>query len=106
MGDLMKPAQEKLQAALDQVLPAMKPPTCDIYMNVTGKKISAGTPPADFVPLLARQLCSAVQWEASIQVMIADGLTEFYEVGPMKQLRAMMKRIDLNMWPNTKNIEV
>jgi len=38
--------------------------------------------------------------------MIKDGLTDFYEVGPMKQLKAMMKRIDQNTWNNTTNISV
>merc|ERR1712232_966791 len=42
---LMKPAQVKLQEMLDKILPKMKPPKCDIYMNVTGKKIKAGTSP-------------------------------------------------------------
>jgi len=103
---LMKPAQEKLQEALEKLMPEMKPPTCDIYMNVTGKKVKAGTPPADFVPLLAKQLCSPVLWENSVRLMIDDGMTEFFEVGPMRQLKAIMKRIDMNMWTSTTNVEV
>eukprot|EP00415_Alexandrium_ostenfeldii_P004092 UN4092 len=87
-------------------MPKMKPPTCDIYMNVTGKKVKAGTPPADFMPLLAKQLCSSVLWEASVRSMIEDGMNEFFEVGPMRQLKAMMKRIDMNMWSSTTNVEV
>jgi len=104
--DLMRPAQEKLSAALEELMPKMKPPRCDVYMNVTGKKIKAGTPPADFVPMLAKQLCSAVLWEASVRLMIEDGMTEFFEVGPMRQLKAMMKRIDMNMWSNMTNVEI
>merc|ERR1712061_530107 len=104
--DLMKPAQVKLQAVLDKMLPSMKPPTCDIYMNVTGKKVKAGTAPTEFVPLLAKQLCSPVMWEPSVRLMIKDGMTEFYEVGPMKQLKAMMKRIDASMWNSPNNVEV
>ncbi|CAE8611531.1 unnamed protein product [Polarella glacialis] len=78
----------------------------DIYMNVTGKKIKAGTPPSEFIDLLGKQLCSAVLWEPSVRLMIKDGLTEFYEVGPMKQLKAMMKRIDQETWKSTTNIDV
>jgi len=103
---LMEPAKAKLEEALQKLLPKMKPPTCDVYMNVTGKKIKAGTPPSEFVPLLAKQLCSPVNWEPSVRLMIKDGLTEFYEVGPMKQLKAMMKRIDPSMWNSTTNVEV
>jgi len=104
--DLMKPAQKKLQVALDKLLPKMKPPTCDVYMNVTAKKLRKGTPPSEIVPLLAKQLCSPVLWEPLVKVMIKDGLTEFFEVGPMKQLKAMMKRIDANMWKTTTNVDV
>jgi len=104
--DLMQPAQVKLEEALKRLMPNMKPPRCDIYMNVTGKKVKAGTPPAEFVPLLGKQLCSAVLWEPSVRLMIKDGLTEFYEVGPMKQLKAMMKRIDQSTWNNTFNVSV
>mmetsp|Transcript_63375 Transcript_63375/g.175669 ORF Transcript_63375/g.175669 Transcript_63375/m.175669 type:complete len:505 (+) Transcript_63375:39-1553(+) len=103
---LMQPAREKLLAALKGVEGEMRPPRCDVYMNVTGKRIQAGTPPSDFVPLLAKQLCSSVLWEDSVRAMIQDGLTEFYEVGPMKQLKAIMKRIDMKMWSSTTNVEV
>mmetsp|Transcript_58849 Transcript_58849/g.136998 ORF Transcript_58849/g.136998 Transcript_58849/m.136998 type:complete len:485 (+) Transcript_58849:83-1537(+) len=103
---LMEPAKEKLEKALNELLPEMKPPICDVYMNFTGKKIKAGTPPSEIIPLLGKQLCSPVQWEPSVHLMIKDGMTEFFEVGPMKQLKAMMKRIDPTMWNSTTNIEV
>merc|ERR1711870_80817 len=32
--------------------PKMQPPRCSIYFNVTGKKVSQGTPPADFIDLM------------------------------------------------------
>merc|ERR1719221_1362502 len=38
---LMKPAEEKLTAALNELLPTMKPPKCDIYLNRTGMKVKA-----------------------------------------------------------------
>eukprot|EP00439_Symbiodinium_sp_Y106_P000067 s3081_g1.t1 len=104
--DLMKPAQAKLEEALQRLLPKMKPPQCDVYMNFTGKRLPAGTPPSEIVPLLAKQLCSAVLWEPAVRLMIKDGMTEFYEVGPMKQLKAMMKRIDQSAWTSTTNVDV
>jgi len=103
---LMEPAKEKLEEALKSLMPKMQPPKCDIVMNVTGEKIKAGTEPSEFVPLLGKQLVSSVLWEKSIKAMIADGYTEFYEVGPMKQLKAMMKRIDPTVWKTTTNVEV
>jgi len=103
---LMEPAKKELEEVIEKMLPEMKPPMCDIYLNVTGRKVKVGTPPAEFIPLLAQQLTSPVQWAPSVTRMIADGMSEFFEVGPNKQLKAMMKRIDVAMWNSTDNIEV
>merc|ERR1719401_2115136 len=102
----MEPAQAQLKSALKELEPQMKPPICDVYMNFTGKKVKAGTPPSAFIDNLASQLCSPVLWEPSVRLMIKDGLAEFIEVGPMKQLKAMMKRIDPNAWNSTNNVDV
>jgi [acyl-carrier-protein] S-malonyltransferase len=103
---LMAPAQKKLEAALKETLPRMKPSTCNVYINVTGECLPAGTPPEQFAKQLSAQLTNSVLWEPSVKNMIKDGMTEFYEVGPMKQLKAMMKRIDPAMWNNTINVDV
>mmetsp|Transcript_26536 Transcript_26536/g.67442 ORF Transcript_26536/g.67442 Transcript_26536/m.67442 type:complete len:85 (-) Transcript_26536:52-306(-) len=84
----------------------MRPPRCDVYMNITGKKVRAGTPPSELVPLLSGQLVSVVQWAPLVSQMIKDGLSEFFEVGPQKQLKAMMKRIDPDAWAATTTVEV
>eukprot|EP00930_Biecheleria_cincta_P057038 TRINITY_DN4303_c1_g3_i1.p1 TRINITY_DN4303_c1_g3~~TRINITY_DN4303_c1_g3_i1.p1 ORF type:complete len:861 (+),score=228.71 TRINITY_DN4303_c1_g3_i1:44-2626(+) len=102
----MKPAREKLLAALRECEPKMKPPTCQVYMNLTGQKIEAGTPVAQIVDMLGDQLTNCVMWEPAMKAMIKDGVTEFYECGPMKQLKAMMKRIDPDAWKKTQNIHV
>jgi len=103
---LMAPAKAKLSQALDEVLPNMKTPCTSVYMNVTGKRIAPGTQPSEIVDMLKRQMTSPVQWEPSVRAMITDGTTEFYECGPMKQVKAMMKRIDATAWGNTTNIDV
>jgi [acyl-carrier-protein] S-malonyltransferase len=103
---LMGPAKEKLLAALKETLPRMKPPRCDVYMNITGKKITPATMPADIIPMMGDQLTSCVMWEPCMKEMIKDGVTETYECGPMKQLKAMLKRIDPDAFKNCKNIDV
>lgn len=103
---LMKPAQEKLVKALEAALPNMKPPRCTVYMNTTGKPIPPGAEPKEIIKLLGDQLTSCVLWEPGMKAMIGDGVQEFYECGPMKQLKAMMKRIDNNMWSKTSNVPV
>merc|ERR1712187_957107 len=98
--------KEKLGKALDAMLPKMKPPKHTIYMNATAKPLKPGTDPKEIVEILKRQLTSPVLWEPSVREMISTGVTEFYEVGPMKQIKAMMKRIDAKVWGSTQNIEI
>merc|ERR550525_1979468 len=102
----MRPAQEKLGKALEEGLPNMKPPRTTVYSNVTAAPIKPGTNPRVIVELLKKQLTNPVLWEPSVRAMIKDGISEFYELGPMKQLKAMMKRIDSKVWGSTTNIEV
>mmetsp|Transcript_1345 Transcript_1345/g.1533 ORF Transcript_1345/g.1533 Transcript_1345/m.1533 type:complete len:534 (-) Transcript_1345:26-1627(-) len=103
---LMAPAKEKVGKALDEMLPKMNPPRHTVYMNATAEPIKPGTNPKEVVELLKKQLTSPVKWEPSVRAMIKSGVTEFYEVGPMKQIKAMMKRIDSKVWGTTTNVEI
>jgi len=103
---LMKPAEEQLSKAIDAALPKMKPPRCAIYFNLTGKKVPAGTDPSEFVSLMKQQLTGEVQWDPTIRQMIMDQVKDFYEVGPLKQLKSMLKRIDQDAFKRTENIAV
>lgn len=103
---LMQPAQDKLSAALEETLPKMKPPSATIYMNATAEPVAAGSDPNLIVANLKKQLTNSVLWEPSMRKMIAAGVTEYYECGPMKQIKAMMKRIDQTVWKTTTNIDV
>jgi len=104
--ELMKPAQVKLNEALDQVYPSMKPPTVTIYMNATSEPVKVGGSVDTIIGNLKKQLTSSVLWEPSIKKMIDAGIKEYYECGPMKQLKAMMKRIDQTVWKTTTNVDV
>mmetsp|Transcript_23933 Transcript_23933/g.43571 ORF Transcript_23933/g.43571 Transcript_23933/m.43571 type:complete len:85 (+) Transcript_23933:2-256(+) len=84
----------------------MKPPRCDIYMNTSGKKVTPATPISEITDLMGKQLTSCVLWEPSVKEMIKDGITTFYECGPMKQLKAMMKRIDADSFSRTTTVDV
>merc|ERR1711988_1794031 len=57
---LMKPAQDKVGKALDDILPNMKPPRCTVYMNATAAPCKPGTSPKEIVELLKKQLVSPV----------------------------------------------
>merc|ERR1712039_913969 len=103
---LMKPAQDDLAKAIDKALPKMKPPRCCIYFNLTGKKVAPGTSPSEFVDLMKKQLTSEVLWEQCVKQMIMDQVKDFYEVGPLKQIKSMIKRIDQDAFKRTENVSV
>lgn len=103
---LMASAVAKVTAALREVAPRMKAPTCDVYMNTTGSAVFAGSSPKALTPLILAQVTEPVLWDKCVKSMIGSGLAEFYEVGPMRQLKAMMKRIDAGMFEHTANVEV
>merc|ERR1719198_1388955 len=103
---LMAPAQEELSKAIDAVLPRMRPPRCSIYFNVSGKKVMPGTDPKEFVDLMKRQLVNEVLWEQTVKQMIMDQVKDFYECGPLKQIKSMIKRIDQDAFKRTENMSV
>jgi len=102
---LMARAVPALRSVLEEVAPRMRSPTCDLYMNCSGRPIFAGTSPKAIIPLLLRQLTEPVLWELSMKSMIKAGACDFFEVGPRCQLKAIMKRIDLGVHERMTNIE-
>ena len=92
---LMEPAREELAKAIKET--DFNNPTCPIYQNVVAKAV---TNPAEIKENLIAQLTAPVRWTQSIQQMIADGGTEFIEVGPGKVLQGLMRKIDRNITTN------
>ena len=86
---LMAPAAEDLKAAILKT--DFHKPFCPIYQNVTAK---AETEPEIIRENLLRQLTAPVRWTQSVQNMIADGATEFYEFGPGDVLKGMIRKIN------------
>lgn len=86
---LMKPAEEELAAAIEQT--HFGRPLCPVYQNVT---TTAVTDASAIKKNLINQLTAPVKWTQSVQQMIADGATEFVEVGPGKVLQGLVKKIN------------
>jgi [acyl-carrier-protein] S-malonyltransferase len=86
---LMEPAREELAAAIEAT--TFNEPTCAVYQNVAAMAI---TDAATIKGNLIAQLTAPVKWTQCIQAMIADGGTEFIEVGPGKVLQGLMRKID------------
>ncbi|APZ46419.1 [acyl-carrier-protein] S-malonyltransferase [Polaribacter reichenbachii] len=86
---MMEPAREELAAAIEAT--TFSEPTCAVYQNVVAKAV---TNPEEIKENLIAQLTAPVKWTQCVQAMIADGGTEFIEVGPGKVLQGLMRKID------------
>jgi [acyl-carrier-protein] S-malonyltransferase len=86
---LMQPAVERLQAALASV--KLSKPRIPVVSNVDA---TAHDDPEEIRDLLVRQLVSPVLWEDSLRKLLAHGHSPFWEVGPGRVLRGLLKRID------------
>ena len=88
---LMAGAQTKLQAALAGV--PFQTPAVTVVSNVTARPHGSA---AEIQSLLLRQVTASVRWEESMRYLIAQGFTQFIELGPGTALSGFMKRIDKN----------
>ena len=86
---MMEPAREELAAAIKAT--KFNEPTCRVYQNVPAKAITTAL---EIKENLIKQLTAPVKWTQSIKSMIADGGTQFIEVGPGKVLQGLMRKID------------
>ncbi len=85
---LMAPAKEELAAAIDSTI--FNIPSCPVYQNVVARAV---TDPVEIKKNLVDQLTGAVRWTQSVQAMVADGATQFTEVGPGKVLQGLVQKI-------------
>lgn len=86
---LMEPARLELEAAINST--HFSTPVCPVYQNVTASAVSD---PAAIQKNLIAQLTAPVKWTQSVQQMVADGATQFIEVGPGKVLQGLVKKIN------------
>lgn len=90
---LMEPAKAQLQQAIEAT--NFQQPTCPIYQNVNALP---ATDPVSIQQNLIAQLTAPVRWTQTMQHMIADGVTEFVEVGGTgKVIRGMILRVNRRM---------
>lgn len=82
----MEDASEKFASALEDF--EIKTPQIPVYANLTAKPYGD-----DVKGYLENQMKSPVKWQETIENMIADGYTDFIEVGPGKTLCGLIKKI-------------
>ena len=86
---LMASAAEDLKAAILKT--EFRKPFCPIYQNVTAKP---SMNPEEIRENLLKQLTAPVRWTQSVQNMITDGATAFYEFGPGDVLKGLIRKIN------------
>lgn len=85
---LMEPAKVELSEAIEAT--HFSTPLCPVYQNVS---TVGETDPAVIKANLVAQLTAPVKWTQSVQNMIADGATEFIELGPGSVLQGLVSKI-------------
>jgi [acyl-carrier-protein] S-malonyltransferase len=86
---LMQPAQDGLAPILQEIpFSAAKTP---VVVNVDAALATDGV---QLRYALVRQVTGAVRWTDSMQLLIAEGVTTFVEVGPGKVLSGLLRQID------------
>ena len=86
---IMEPARAELAEAIHKT--QFFAPKCPVYQNVNAK---AETNPETIKENLIAQLTAPVRWTQTVINMIADGATDFTEVGPGSVLQGLVKKIN------------
>ncbi|MFW6189872.1 MAG: ACP S-malonyltransferase [Planctomycetota bacterium] len=86
---LMQPAAEKLAPLVEEL--EVQGPAFPVPSNVTGRPADS---PAEIRRLLVAQVTSPVRWLQCQQWLIDRGEQPFYEVGPGRVLRGLLRRTD------------
>jgi len=89
---LMQPAVDGMAKAIAEL--EFNDPTTPIIGNTTARPLTTAQAVKEE---LLNQLCNCVQWQRSVEYMIADGVSAFIEIGPGKVLAGLVKRIDRNV---------
>lgn len=86
---LMESACDKLSEALCSV--SIRSPRIPVVSNVDAK---VHDDPEDIRMVLVRQVTQPVLWEDSMRWLLSNGAEPFFEIGPGKVLKGLMKRIN------------
>jgi [acyl-carrier-protein] S-malonyltransferase len=85
---LMEPARKELAEAIMNT--KFNEPFCPIYQNYVAKAV---TNIDEIKENLIAQLTAPVKWTQSVQAMVNDGATNYYECGPGNVLQGLVKKI-------------
>ncbi len=86
---IMRPADQKLAEVIASA--RLRRPRIPVISNVDARPHDD---PEEIRDLLIRQVIEPVRWEDSMRYLLACGFDQFYEVGPGRVLRGLLRRID------------
>jgi [acyl-carrier-protein] S-malonyltransferase len=84
---LMGPAQAHMEPLLRDLV--FQAPLCPLVNNVDALAVSE---PEALRDGLVRQIPGAVRWQATLDLLLDEGVTRFFELGPGKVLAGLVKR--------------
>ena len=88
---LMEPARKELAEAIECA--DFKTPICPIYQNVDALP---HTSPEEIKTNLIAQLTAPVRWTQIVENMVANGISNFTELGPGTVLQGLIRKISLD----------
>jgi [acyl-carrier-protein] S-malonyltransferase len=86
---IMRPADQRCAAALAEV--PMRAPKIQVVFNIDARPHDD---PEDIRRLMVKQIVQPVLWEDSMRYLLQQGFDQFYEIGPGRVLRGLLRRID------------
>ena len=84
---LMQPAVDGMSEIIANLV--FHKPTIPIIGNTTAQPLTTAE---SLKAELLSQLCNCVQWQRSVEYMVDNGVSTFYEIGPGKVLSGLIKR--------------
>ncbi len=95
---LMEPARQELEAAIAEA--EFMTPMCPVYQNVDAEPY---TDAETIKKNLIAQLTAPVRWTQIVEKMIADGVSEFTEVGPGNVLQGLVSKVSRDVAVESKS---
>jgi len=86
--EVMRPAQSGMDTVLQEV--DFQSPSVPVVGNTTALPITTA---GEIRDELAKQLCTCVWWQRSMEYMTSQGVTRFIEIGPGNVLSGIAKRV-------------
>jgi [acyl-carrier-protein] S-malonyltransferase len=87
--EIMRPADQQLANVLDSVV--IQAPRIPVISNVDA---APHCDPIEIRQALVHQVLSPVLWEDSARRLLSEGFDQFFEIGPGRVLKGLMRRID------------